>query len=351
MNEKIDLKLYSVADLKNYFFHNKPVKLLSDEIISRTRAWSIIHNPYATDDLYVVSALFVNDEIAAYTHLFPDEQDGQRIYWNTTLYCAPKYEGRGYAAIVIGQFCEIYGEYYFDLNAAAASVVNLKFCGLIVDYVPQYVLSEKAIRGNSLKAKIARLQERFTYACTSRKRALLNEIHDTDYSLRYTKFVDDHLYDFIRAHSANNLFLRTREMFNWILQYPLILDCPIIERVEQDSQFSSNKQGARISGVEVYNNRSLIGFYILNTSSSKVDVTYLYYEPKYEREVFLSISEHVLQFDAPQVVMTDERLCAFLQQYKLYTKSIELMKSFSHPQGFNYDKSKTLQSGDGDNLT
>ena len=65
MNEKIDLKLYSVADLKDYFFHNKPVELLSDEIISRTRAWSIINNPFSTDDLYVVSALFVNDEIAA----------------------------------------------------------------------------------------------------------------------------------------------------------------------------------------------------------------------------------------------------------------------------------------------
>ena len=75
MNEKIDLKLYSVADLKDYFLHNKPVELLSDAVISRTRAWSIINNPYSTEDLYVVSALFVNDEIAAYTHLFPYEHN------------------------------------------------------------------------------------------------------------------------------------------------------------------------------------------------------------------------------------------------------------------------------------
>ncbi len=351
MIEKIDLKLYSVADLKDYFLHNKPVELLSDEIISRTRAWSIINNPYSTDDLYVVSALFVNDEVAAYTHLFPDEQNGQRIYWNTTLYCAPIYEGRGYAAIVIGQFCEIYGEHYFDIDAADASIANLKFCGLTVDYVPQYILSRKAIRGNGLKAQIARCVERVTHACTNRKNSLIKDIKEAHYTIRYTKFVDDKLYEFIRAHSANNVFLRSQEMFNWILNNPLMLDCPIIERVEQDSQFSSNKQGTRIYGVEVYKDDALIGFYILNTSSAKVDVSYLYYEPKYEREVYLSIVEHIIHFATPRVMMTDERLCAFIQHYKLYAKSSKRMKSFSYPQGFVYDKSKTLQSGDGDNLT
>ncbi len=351
MNEKIDLKLYSVADLKDYFFHNKPVELLSDEIISRTRAWSIIHNPYATDDLHVVSALFVNNEIAAYTHLFPDEQDGQRIYWNTTLYCAPKYEGRGYAAIVIGQFCEIYGEHYFDLNAADASVANLKFCGLNVEYVPQYVLSRKAIHGNNLKAKMARLLERISYAYTNRKQALLKDIHAANYTIRYTKFVDHQLYEFIRTHSASNVFLRTRELFNWILQYPLMLDCPVIERVVRESQFTSNKQGARIYGVEVYKDASLVGFYILNSSALSIDVSYIYYDPQYEREVYLSIAEHVLQFNTPQVLMCHEVLWQFLQSYKLYANAYQRRKSFAYPQGYVYDKSKTMQSGDGDNLT
>lgn len=351
MNEKIDLKLYSVADLKDYFLHNKPVELLSDEIISRTRAWSIINNPYSTDDLYVVSALFVNSEIAAYTHLFPDEQNGQRIYWNTTLYCAPKYEGRGYAAIVIGQFCELYGEHYFDLNAAAASVANLKFCGLTVEYVPQYVLSWKAISGKGLKAIGAKLLERITYVCANQMKRLQKEIAYASYTLKYTAYVNDRVYEFVREHRTNNVFLRSQEMFNWILNYPLMQDSPLKERVVKDSEFTSTRAAFRLYGVEVYEKEQLIGFYILNLSKTCVDVSYIYYDSEHEKTVFLSIAEHVLKFNKPRVITTDEQLLWFLQSYKIFTKTSQYNKSFSYPQGFVYDRSKTMQSGDGDNLT
>lgn len=351
MNEKIDLKLYSVLDLKDYFFHNKHVELLSDKIISRTRAWSIINNPFSTDDLYVVSALFVNDEIAAYTHLFPDEQGGQRIYWNTTLYCAPKYEGRGYAAIVIGQFCELYGEHYFDLNAATASVANLKFCGLNVEYVPQYILSGKAISGRGLKAIGAKLLERIMYACSNQKKCLLQEIANATFTLKYTTYLDDKVYEFVREHSTNNVFLRPKEIFNWILTYPLMQESPLIKRVVKDSEFTSTRAAFRMFGVEVYDNEQLIGFYILNVSEKSVDVSYIYYDSEQEKKVFLSIAEHILQFNKPHVITTDERLLQFLQTYKIYTRISQYNKSFSYPQGFMYDSSKTMQSGDGDNIT
>jgi hypothetical protein len=327
------------------------VELLSDEIISRTRAWSIIHNPYATDDLYVVSALFVNDEIAAYTHLFPDEQDGQRIYWNTTLYCAPKYEGRGYAAIVIGQFCELYGEHYFDLNAAAASVANLKFCGLNVEYVPQYILSGKAISGKGLKALGAKLLEKITYICTNQKKRLLQEIANATFTLKYTTYLDDKVYEFVREHSTNNVFLRPKEIFNWILTYPLMQESPLIKRVVKDSEFTSTRAAFRMFGVEVYDNKQLIGFYILNVSEKIVDVSYVYYDTEQERRIFLSIAEHILKFNKPRVITTDERLLMFIQSYKIFTRMSQYNKSFSYPKWFVHDASKTMQSGDGDNIT
>ena len=182
---------------------------LSEELISRTRAWSIIHNPYATDDLNIVSAIFVNDEVAAYTHLFPDESRGERIYWNTTLYCNPKYEGRGYAAIVIGQFCEIYGERYFDLDAVQESIANLKFNGLTVEYVPQYILSNKAITRNTFKSKLARLREQVALACKTRKSALICDIKATDYRIKYAPFVSDDVFWYavlkVRTGEGENL--------------------------------------------------------------------------------------------------------------------------------------------------
>lgn len=351
MEENIRLELFTVQQVRQWLMTGKGERGLSDEIISRTRAWSIIHNPYATDDLNIVSAIFVNDEVAAYTHLFPDEQAGQRIYWNTTLYCAPKYEGRGYAAIVIGQFCELYGEHYFDLDAATASIANLKFCGLTVDFVSQYILSDKAIRGTSLKAKLARIAERLSKCFTSRRSTLQKEIYSAKYSIKYAPFLSDDVYAFIQNHSTNDVFLRSQEMFNWILNYPLMQDSPLEERVERDSVFTSTRAGSQMYGVEVYVQRQLVGFYILNVCDASMDVSYVYYDSKYFREVFLSVAEHILHYKSPKVMISHRPLLEFLLEYKLFTKNSQRTKSFSYPQGFMYDSSKTMQSGDGDNLT
>lgn len=350
MEDDIRLELFTVQQVRDWLKTGVGERGLSEEVISRTRAWSIIHNPYATDDLNIVSAIFVNDEVAAYTHLFPDEQDGQRIYWNTTLYCNPKYEGRGYAAIVIGQFCELYGEHYFDLNAADASIANLKFCGLNVDFVPQYVLSGRAIHGNSWKARFARWKERLEYARTNRKAELEKEIKDASYRIQYTTFVDDNVYAFIKEHSANDVFLRPQDIFNWILQYSLMVESPVRERVARDSEFTSTRAAFHIYGVEVYERRELIGFYILNVSENTVDVSYVYCAKESQKKVFLSITEHILHFGKPQVLTLNNQLVKFLQEYRIFTKTTQYNRSFAYPQGFVYDASKEMQSGDGDNL-
>ena len=351
MEEDIRLELFTVQQVRDWLKTGVGERGLSEEVISRTRAWSIIHNPYATDDLNIVSAIFVNDEVAAYTHLFPDESRGERMYWNTTLYCNPKYEGRGYAAIVIGQFCELYGERYFDLDAVQESIANLKFNGLNVEYVPQYILSGKAIRGNGFKAKLARLREQISLACTTRKSALIRDINSAEFSIKYAPFVSDDIYAFIKEHSTNNVFLRSQEMFNWILNYPLMQDSPVEERVERDSVFTSTRAGSQMYGVEVYVQTQLVGFYILNACDTSMDVSYIYYDPQYIREVFLSIAEHILHYESQKVMLSHKPLLEFLLRYKLFSKNSMRMKSFSYPLGFVYDASKEMQSGDGDNLT
>lgn len=351
MEEDIRLELFTVQQVRDWLKTGVDERGLSEEVISRTRAWSIIHNPYATDDVNIVSAIFVNDEVAAYTHLFPDESRRERMYWNTTIYCAPKFEGRGYGAIVIGQFCELYGDRYFDLDAEPESIANLKFCGLNVDFVPQYILSGKSIRGNDIKARLARLQERIRFAFVNQKLELVKAIHAADYTIKYTSYVNDEVYAFIKTHSNNNVFLRSQEMFNWILNYPLMQDTPLADRVEYDSRFSSKKPGFKMIGVEVYKQHRLVGFYILNVCSKSMDVSYIYFDSKYEKDVYLSVVEHILRYQSPQVMMSHEPLLRFLQGYKLYAKCSKRMKAFSHPDGFDYDAAKYMQSGDGDNLT
>lgn len=351
MEEQVRLELFTVHQVRDWLEHGVTERGLSEKLIARTRAWAIVNNPYATDDLNIISAIFVNDEVAAYTYLFPDEHNGQRIYWNTTLYCAPKFEGRAYAAIVMGQFCELYGEHYFDLDAVKESVENLKFIGLQVDYVDQYVLCNKSIRTNTLRGKFATLIQRIQIACHSKEKQLRHRIAKANYHLEYVNFVDDETYAFIRIHAADNLFLRTKEMFNWILTYPFMQESPLVYRVERDTKFSATRCAFRYHAVRVLVDNRLVGFYILNESKEVLYLNYLYYDKDFAETAYLSIAEHVLLFRAPKFFTSDIACADFVAQYKLYPKHEIYHKSFSYPQPFVYDKTKFIQAGDGDNLT
>lgn len=351
MEEQVRLELFTVRQVRDWLEHGVTERGLSEKVIACTRAWAIVNNPYATEDLNIISAIFVNDEVAAYTYLFPDEQDGHRIYWNTTLYCAPKYEGMAYAAIVLGQLCELYGEHYFDLNAVKESIENLKFVGLQVDYVDQYVLSNKSIRTNTLRGMLAAWMQRIQIACTSRESQLRRQIAKANYRLEYVNFIDDVTYAFIASHAKDNLFLRSQQMLNWILTYPFMQESPLAHRVERDTQFSSTCRKFRYYAVRVLEDDKLVGFYILNESQEMLYLNYLYYDKAYAETVYLSIAEHVLLFRAPKFFTADKACADFIGHYKLYPKRETFHKSFSHPQSFKYEQTKFIQAGDGDNIT
>jgi hypothetical protein len=360
MEEIVRLELFSVVEVKQWLISGISLRGLSEKVIARQRAYAIINNPYVTYDLKIISALFVNDHVAAYTYLFPDkvrvlDEDGnpmqKLIYWNTALYCDPKYEGRGYAFCVIGQFCELYGDDYFDLDAAPASIENLKYAGLHVEFLNQYQLSRKSIGNAGLKSILARIKEKCELYLFSNKRSLIKQISTTKYSLEYVDFIDDETYDFICKHATNDLFLRSHEMLNWILKYPLMRSCPLLSRVDRDNVFSSNRKIFAFYGVRILVDNQLVGFYIYSDSKEIWYLNYLYYDTNYEKEVYYSIAEHVIHSDRVKIHTSDEKLWKFLSSYNLYSKSYIQKKSFSYPANFIYNQHYQIQAGDGDNIT
>ena len=75
-----ELKLYTTAQLREWVLHNKAVDGLSEKIISRTRAYALINNPYVKEEDPVLAAIFVNGENAAYVTAFPELIENKR-YW------------------------------------------------------------------------------------------------------------------------------------------------------------------------------------------------------------------------------------------------------------------------------
>lgn len=352
MEEKVELKLFTIADLKRYFIHNQQVDLLSDEVITRTRALATICNPYVNDGMVVVSALFVNQKVVAYTYVFPDKltRPDKLIYWNTVIYVDKQYEGRGFAYVVIGQMAELYAPNYFDLDAVVASQENLRFAGLQVDYVEQYILEQKHINTSSLKGKLAYKAELIRQVIVSKKKALQKLIDTTDYTLRYVNYIDDETYTFIQAHSDDDLFLRSQDMFNWILTYPFTVESPLAHRVRKDCYFNDITPHFRFYAVQIWQQSKLIGFYILRDTSRELYLEYLYIDKNYTQVVYASIAEHILQMNKGRFFTADKQLAIWLNNYHLFAHFDVYHKSFSHPQDFIWQEGLNLQAGDGDNI-
>lgn len=354
MGETTDIRLYTASQIKNWLLHNKECDGLTECLIDRTRAYALVANPYVTDEMSLVSAIFVDQKVAAYTYVFPDliQKPNERlIYWNTTLYVNPKYEGRGFAYCVIAQICELYGDNYFDLDAADASVENLRYQGLKVDYIPQYLLQNKNIDRKGLRGEFVYWKYKIEQYNRSKEGTLRKELDNASYNLKYVSFMDDSLYSFIRDHSDKDLFLRSQDTFNWILQSPFMQESPVVKRVKRECRFSSRKLEFRIFGVCIYLQEDLVGFTILRCSNEEWSVKYLYYDMNYENEVFLAITEHLITRPRRHFFTANKRLHDFVCKYGLFTKDTIYEKSFAYPADFTFDKTLAIQAGDGDNVT
>lgn len=350
MEESVQLKTFTVAQLRSWLYDNAEAEGLSDALIARTRAFAIVNNPFAEEDMIVISAIFVNGEVGAYTYAFPDKlrRPDKTIFWNTTLYVNPKYEGRGYAYCVMGQMYELYGDSYFDLDAVEASVENFSYLGMKTDYVRQYVLSDKAL-SSDLKGRIAGCLE--SVVLHFRHKKVEKALESKEYQLVYVDFIDAATYAFIESHSQQDLFLRRREMLNWILKYPFFRESPLASRVPFDTVFTSTCPLFRIYGVKVLSGSLLVGFYMLRLSRDGLYVQYLYCESGYEELVYSSLAAHSLKFPNRCFVTADEHLAAFMENSRVYTKSTVIGRSFTHPASFEYDGQPVIQAGDGDNIT
>lgn len=354
MEEDLRLELFTVAEVRDWLVHGNAVRGLSDEIISRTRAWAIVNSPYAKDETYIISAIFMNNEVAAYTACFPDKMRRpfeMLVYWCTTLYVSPKFEGRGFASIVLGQFVEIYGDCFFDLDAAAASQENLRFVGLTVEEIKQYQVIKKPRR------KVPFLPQKIANVLANRqerriKQSILNSLVSREFRLEYVTYVDDELYAFIEAHSSQDAFLRSQSIFNWMLRFPLRQECPLTHRIATGKYFAGDYATFKVYGVKCFVNNQLVGFYVLRNSTDDMAVKYLYYDIAYQDVLFASIAEHLMKWENYIFVTHNHKLAEYIsKEINVYQTNIIENIAFSHPQSYFYDKNLVIQCGDGDMLT
>lgn len=348
-----ELKLFTLSDLKDWILLGKRVDGLTEEVITTTRAYAFVNNPFVEDDLPVVATLYVDHELAAYTAAFPEVlvQPEVKTHWFNSLYVSPKFEGKGYGLFVIGSLMESYGDDpVFDLDAVPTSVEILSYLGLQTGTFPQYDFRNKSFRRNSLKGTLAGTLDTILRFWRTRKtlNALRKRIQTSSYTLKYDTFVDEDAFDFMRRHAAGDSFLRSRAALNWMLRTPFVHESPLVHRVKNNILFASTKERQRYYVVKVFTQGVLVGVYIFCDSSSKLSLMYLYYDFQHEEDVMLSIAEHILYFKNARFSTTHSGVADFVSRYKLYPLSKTIPTSICYSRGYESVHDKEIQGGDGD---
>ena len=210
-----ELKLYTVADVREWLEHNHPAEGLSERVIAPTRAWAIIHNPYVKDEDAIVATIFEDGQLAAYTASFPEMIEGKRIWWCSTLYCYPQFAGRGYGMIVVGSLMEAHElEQTYDRWAAQETIEIFNHFGYQTTYTSRYHLSDGKIDTSSFKGKLA-------YCAQELKKCMhpWPKASKADYTIQYALTIDDEVYAFMKTHKGTDLWLREKDMLDWIITW------------------------------------------------------------------------------------------------------------------------------------
>lgn len=340
------IKIFSRKEICAWLNDNHEVAGLSGAVISPTRAYAIAQNPYLQDDDPVAAALFIGNELAAFTASFPDRIGDKTYHWFSTLWCSPKHQGKGYGLLVVGSLCEIFGiDTCLDMWGAPETISIFQYLGHNTTTVPEYRFEPKHFKRGSMKGEVAYAMHRLKHVF-SRPMPLRNPVHN--YTLRYRNTIDGNTYRFISQHSANDLIPRTHEMLNWILANHFVHRAPLMDSEPRYNPFDDRDSRYWMSGVEVIADNRTVGFYILRDADSEMSVKYLYFNPDYLDCIFHSIARHITLLGNPSFSTRNRQLADFISKLKWFERETVCDVSFSYPDSFTLSPTAVSQGGDGD---
>jgi len=327
--DAVEVRHYTVREIRDWLVHNKPAKGLSNEIIRPAFAWALIHHPDVTDEDPVVAAIFDNGKLATSTCAFPEvmvkpafkdsEGNVKRVWWYPMLWCKPEYRGKGYGLVAIGSLAEVYGmDRAWTVWAVPESIEIFEFLGRKTYFFPRYFMSKRNF-SNTYKGRLLKFKQEVTNWLENRRKQALPHYN---YSVRYLNSVDDESYEFICKNSMENLFLASQQVLNWELHYPWSVSSPLTDRVPVDGRYFQDTTALlQNSFVQVRIDDRIVGVYIMRHSDVGITLDYMYYTKESADIVYLSVVEHILRLRAKSFDTEDGELAKFVQRYIFFPVS------------------------------
>lgn len=342
---------YTAADVRAWLYEGAQ-NGLSEQVISKVRANSILHNPYLNEDMVIAVSAMDGDGVVGFTAMFPEHLVRPDLWLTvpTTLYAHPDYAGEFigyYVSKALHDTAD--GRLVIGTDLAKETILIDKLLGLKADtFSRKRVILHRSLHWDSMRHVLSSLYEPirlWKQKCAVRKvtRSIPSNIR-----LEYTNFVDTEMYEFIVQHSEDSLLLRSQEMLNWILAYPFGLESPLMHYVKIQNMFASqvSKRGRYL--FKAYWGDELIGVCMIDSDADNANIRMLYIEEQYKDMVYAVLLLQVLSSVSKTLHSVYEDFNDYISRKGVALKIYEEPLVFTHPESLVLDRDKQLQGMDGD---
>lgn len=347
------IRIYSIQDLADWLVEGKN-NGLSEMVISKPRAWAFVNNPCASPTTPAVAVLFEDDETKGYAAVFPERFEGVEptIYWGSTYFVDESMRGKGCGVKILSELQNSLDGVYATTQTPVSSSAIFKKLGAQETWFPEYWIKLQKWNPNRGKRSLLKQCGNQLYAsAVQHSKRIEKWCHSFRFRLEYCSFIDEETYAFIKDNKCNDLMLRSREMLNWMLAYPFLVNAVLPHRIQSpNNYFSCYKQDFEQYAVKVLDESNrLVGFYIFKYDAGEVNLLYLYYLPESENVVMASFFEHLMKMGSVRLRTTSGELVLFIKRNALPVLGIASSRlNFCAPATIGVPQGATIQGGDGD---
>lgn len=347
----IEYHTYTAKDVREWI-ENGAKNGLSEQVISRTRAYAFLNNPYVTDESVLAVSATDGEKVVGFTAGFPDElvRPKCKCIVASTLYVLPEYTGDFIGFELIKRIKESYPDY--DLigsdETKSAALIDKLLGNKIEEFSRNRFDINRKIRVHSFRSFGSYLLEPF------RRRRQLRNIErqiqsiGSDMKVEYISMIDNEAYRFIESHSENDAFLRSQNSLNWVLRFPLSISAPSQHRLIPQNAFGAQVSESTNSGVKVYYKEQLVGVYMHGKRREDAKILMLYVDENYAQQVYAIMMEHLMAMHPKKLYSQYEGFNEFMLTNRLSLYHAVDKYYYTHPVSLPCSTSQQLQGAEGD---
>lgn len=338
----VRIKIFTVRDVKDWICEGVE-NGLTNSIISNARALALVQNPYAEDTFPAIAVAYdEQNKPVGYTAVMADMWQDKLIFFGTTGFIDASMRGKGVGTRLYTAMMEACDNRWYASDSAPAALTISKKTGLGIYYYDRYYLNFD--HSTSIKSALRAW-------LVSRINKRVYETLNPATRLEVLRYVDTQTYSFIQQNTKSDLFFRSQEMLNWILQSPFKSCAPLDLSTYSSYDFTTTLPQYTIYAFRIMKADQVIGFAMFRLNMGDLVLLYLYKDEQYAEDVYASLIKHILNQPLRRFRTFDKSLIDYYNHVgatSMNTKSRIQQISLSVPTDISIDPNLIIQGGDGD---